>query len=166
MHLPRATYTVILAGTILWCAAILVAPLLAASSSPLAEYVYRFFQPICHQRPERSFFVLGEQLGVCVRCSSMYFGFLVGVLLYPHTHGLGTVRIPARSVLALALLPIVFEVAAEWVGLYASTVLTRTITGGVFGYVVSLVLLPTAIEGAQQLVQRKTIPFLSTINKQ
>ncbi len=166
MNLPRATYAVILTGALLWCAAILFAPLLAASSSPLAEYVYRFFQPICHQRPERSFFLFGQKLAVCVRCSSMYFAFLVGGCLFPLTRKWGTRRTPSRAILILALLPIVFEVAAEWAGLYTSTVWTRAITGGMFGYVVSLILFPTAIEGVQQLVPRKSPTLLSTINKQ
>jgi uncharacterized membrane protein len=167
MNLARATYAVILAGAILWCAAILLAPLLAASWSPLAEYVYRFFQPICHQRAERSFFLFGQKLAVCVRCSSMYFAFLLGGCLIPFTRGLGTTRTPSRGILLLTLLPIVFEVAAEWVGLYTSTVWTRAITGGMFGYVVSLYIFPTAIEGMQHLGRRTTTTLhTTTINKQ
>jgi uncharacterized membrane protein len=166
MNLPRVTYTVILVGTISWCAAILLAPLLAANSSPVAEYVYRFFQPICHQRPERSFFLFGEKLAVCVRCSSVYCAFLFGVLLFPFTHGLRARNTPSRNVLLLTLLPIAWEVATEWIGLYTSTVLTRALTGGVFGYVASLVILPTAIEGVQQIVHRTSTTVPSPINKQ
>jgi uncharacterized membrane protein len=29
---------------------------------------------ICHQRPERSFFVFGRQVAVCARCSGLYLG--------------------------------------------------------------------------------------------
>ncbi len=166
MNLPRVTYTVILVGAISWCAAILFAPLLAATSSPVAEYVYRFFHPICHQRPERSFFLFGEKLAVCVRCSSVYFAFLFGVLLFPFTHGLRAENTPSRHVVLLTLLPIACEVAAEWVGLYAGTALTRALTGGVFGYVASLIILPTAIEGVQQIVHRTSRSVPPLINKQ
>ncbi|HXG01074.1 MAG TPA: DUF2085 domain-containing protein, partial [Bacteroidota bacterium] len=67
MNHSRLTYATLLVAASLWCGLIILAPMLAASASPLAEYCYRFFQPVCHQRPERSFFLFGNQLGVCVR---------------------------------------------------------------------------------------------------
>jgi len=57
-----------------WCAAIIVAPLLDSSTA------YAFFSLICHQDPARSWFLQGEPLGVCVRCASIYGGFLIGIV--------------------------------------------------------------------------------------
>src|SRR5690349_25091306 len=35
---------------------------------------------ICHQRPERSFFVEGHQLPVCARCTGLYVSAAIGLL--------------------------------------------------------------------------------------
>ncbi|MBI5470929.1 MAG: DUF2085 domain-containing protein [Ignavibacteriae bacterium] len=79
----RTTYFVILGGAILWCGLIFLAPYLASVESPMNVFIYRTFHPICHQLPERSFYMFGEKLAVCSRCASIYFAFLVGVLAYP-----------------------------------------------------------------------------------
>ena len=35
---------------------------------------------ICHQRPERSFFLDGHQLPVCARCTGLYLSGAIGLL--------------------------------------------------------------------------------------
>lgn len=37
-------------------------------------FIYAAGALICHQRPERSFFVAGQQLPVCARCTGLYVG--------------------------------------------------------------------------------------------
>jgi uncharacterized membrane protein len=51
-------------GIGVWLAALLMAP---AWLFPLGGF-------ICHQRPERSFFVNGRQVAVCARCTGLYAG--------------------------------------------------------------------------------------------
>ena len=51
-------------GVGLWLAALVAAP---GWVVPLGSF-------ICHQRPERSFFINGQQLGVCARCMGLYAG--------------------------------------------------------------------------------------------
>ena len=59
---------------------------------------------ICHQRPERSFFVGGQQLPVCARCTGLYIGAaLAGPLAIAFASSLTSVR--ARWVLGLAAVP-------------------------------------------------------------
>lgn len=152
------TYSIILLSTCVWCALILLAPVLATSSSPFAEYLYRFFRPICHQRPERSFFLFGEQLAVCVRCASIYTGFLAGVVIYPLVRGLHTLRIPSRWLLLAAFVPVAFEVATEWVGLYHSTMFSRSLTGGALGATLAFFILPAALEATRQLFEHADVP--------
>ncbi|MER3523412.1 MAG: hypothetical protein C4326_04925 [Ignavibacteria bacterium] len=165
MNLSTRTYTLILFGAILWCAAIVLAPLVASSGSPSAEYLYRFFQPICHQRGERSFFLFEHKLGVCTRCTSVYCAFLAGVLVYPFVRGLRNLCVPPRSVLLLALAPITVEVATEWVGWYSSSPFTRSLTGALLGFVLAFTILPVALEAVQQIADRRAADCSSIINK-
>jgi uncharacterized membrane protein len=51
-------------GLGLWVAALLLAP----------EWLFPLCGFICHQRPERSFFLEGSQLPICARCSGLYAG--------------------------------------------------------------------------------------------
>jgi uncharacterized membrane protein len=82
---------------------------------------------ICHQRTERSFHhSAGAQWPVCARCTGLYLGGALGLLLGLVLPALG-VREPAaavagrwtwRTVLFLAALPMVATVGMEWAGLW------------------------------------------------
>ena len=65
---------ILIIGAGLWCAAIVAAPVFHL------PFVYDFFSRICHQNPARSWFVYDEPLAVCVRCTSIYFGFLISLV--------------------------------------------------------------------------------------
>lgn len=69
------TYVALLAGSTLWCLAILAAPLFHL------PWIYEFFSRICHQDPSRSWHVAGEPLAVCIRCTSIYVAFTAALWL-------------------------------------------------------------------------------------
>ena len=151
---PRKTYGFILAGTILWCGAILLAPSLAAwESAPrlVPSILYRFFAPICHQIDGRSFHVFGFPLAVCSRCSSIYMAFLAGTLLYPFIYDLQRPGMPPRTLLLIVLIPMLFDVGAGILGVHEASLLSRTVTGALFGFLLPLYIIPGAVEGAGQL---------------
>ncbi len=153
MH-PRKTYVFILGGAILWCGAILLAPALASWEGVptwTSSILYRFFDPICHQIDGRSFHLFGFPLAVCSRCSSIYIAFLAGTLLYPLIYDIRRPVMPSRALLLLALLPMLFDAAAGFLGIYDVTFLTRTLTGALFGLLLPLFIIPAAIDGAGQL---------------
>ncbi len=154
MRLSVLTYAVILTGVIVWCAGILLAPSCTAvggDAAVVGRALYAFYHPICHQIPERSFFVAGHPLGVCVRCSSIYAAFLAGTLLFPLFRRFVVFRMPARWILLLAAVPMLID--ATWIGslLYPVTQLSRAISGAVFGLVLPFVLLPAALEAFREL---------------
>jgi hypothetical protein len=70
-----------------WPMALLLAPVAAARPQPssvgygFALVVYAAGSLICHQRPERSFHLLGAQLPVCARCMGIYVGAAVTACL-------------------------------------------------------------------------------------
>lgn len=81
----------------------------------------------CHCRPERSFHFRGRQFPVCARCTGLLAGLVVGIpagLLY---------RPPAWA-LALMLLPMLLDGAAQRLTRYESGNRRRLLTGVLFGY--------------------------------
>lgn len=151
---PRKTYGFILGGTLLWCALIMLAPALAAWETAPAGFssiLYRLFDPICHQLDTRSFHLFGFPFAVCSRCTSIYLAFLAGTLLYPLIYNLSRPTQPPRMLMFVALLPMVFDAGAGFLGLYEDTFFIRTVTGALFGLVLPLFVVPAAIEGASQL---------------
>src|SRR5687768_419857 len=67
-----------------WLLLIVLPPIFAANgftgfSSPL----YKFFSFICHHLSDRTFHLGEHPLAVCSRCFGVYFGLLVGLLIFP-----------------------------------------------------------------------------------
>ena len=62
-----------------------LAPILAGSSNRglqwMAAGIYFLLDPACHQQPDRSFFINGLPMALCVRCTFIYLGMLIGLLL-------------------------------------------------------------------------------------
>lgn len=137
----KKTYFVVLALALAWCMAIFAAPLLASYHPMLASFIYMFFSPICHQLPERSFFLAGHQIAVCARDTGIYLGALLGIVLYP-------IRQPkvSRWHFLIASLPIAFDGGGQLLGLWTSTNLVRVTTGLLIGIVGTLFLLPKILK--------------------
>jgi uncharacterized membrane protein len=73
---------------------------------------------------------------------------------------------PHRAVLIVALFPMVIDVGLDFFGIHESTFVTRTLSGVLFGCVVPLFILPTAIEGVVQLAGPHNTSIPVTINDQ
>jgi uncharacterized membrane protein len=112
----------------------------------LAGVVRIFFSPICHQIPERSFFINGHPLAVCARCTGIYAGFFLGLLIYPFHKIPGDFNAPPIRVLWIAALP----TASEWLlshtcGLDSSN-WVRCSAGAVIGAALAFWVLPAVFE--------------------
>ena len=154
MRAPQVTYAIILLGAILWCAGFLLAPLFILSSGPLVpvgEFLYQVFRPICHQIDHRTFHILGIPLAVCSRCSSIYAAFLVSVILYPFFRQVQTTSTPPRWLLAVAISPMLLDVAGGMLGISPTTFVTRAVSGAIFGGVIPFYIIPAAVEAAVQI---------------
>jgi uncharacterized membrane protein len=148
MQNPRTIHTLILASTLAWCGAIVLAPLLGGPADPISRGIYAFFHLICHQIDDRSLHLAGHPLAVCSRCSAIYFAFLAGVILFPFVRLSGS----TRRLLILAAVPMVVDVAVGMLGLYEPSNVLRVASGAVFGVLAALIILPDAIQGTQVLI--------------
>jgi uncharacterized membrane protein len=126
---------------------IVVAPVAAASGhSEVASGIYRAFGTLCHQLPERSYFIDGHQLAVCSRCSGIYAGFAFTLLVYPLLRSLKNPDAPPRSWLVLAALPLVIDVSVNFFGFWTNTHTSRLLTGALLGSAVVFYVMPGIID--------------------
>ena len=113
---------------------IVIAPLAAASGhNEIARGLYRAFGALCHQLPERSYFVHEHKLAVCSRCTGLYAGFALTLLAYPLLRSLRTTTAPARKWLVLAALPTVIDFSLTFFGIWENTHTSRLLTGFLLG---------------------------------
>lgn len=151
MEFNKRTYLILLFSVALWCGGILLAPSFSTALPGASSFLYSFYSPICHQIDARSFHLFGEKMGVCSRCSAIYFGFLLSLVLYPYVRPLQAPAFPTKRWIALAIVPMLIDVLINVTGIHASTLLTRAITGLLFGFVLPFYLLPPLLEGIAQL---------------
>ncbi len=149
MHIPRLTYAALLLGTLVWCAGIVAAPVFNIAA------LYDFYHRICHQLGSHSLHIADESLGVCARCTAIYFGFLLGVLVYPIMRNVSSTRLPSRVLMIGAAVPMLVDVVAGLAGVHTVTITTRLITGGMFGVVLPFFILPACVGAVQEIIQVK-----------
>lgn len=113
----------------------------------LAAALYGGFGYICHQIPERSFWFEQHPFAVCARCTGIYTGFALGVLLYPLTRSSWqSARSPARVWLLIAAAPLALDFALGFFGIWENTHLSRLLTGAFFGGACAFFVLPALID--------------------
>ncbi len=169
MKTDRVIYSVFLLSVAVWCVSILLAPALRSIGGwghDISDVLYGGFSTVCHQMESRSLHIAGQQFGVCARCSAIYFAFFAGLLLYPAVRRLGDGRVPSRTWLAVALLPMVIDVALHYSGIHASALWTRLLTGTLAGFALPFFILPTLIDAVRTMLQRShpSVPQLSERN--
>ena len=126
---------------------IVVAPVAAASGhSDVAKGIYGAFATLCHQLPERSYFIDGHQLAVCSRCTGIYGGFAFTLLLYPLIRSLKNPVMPRPSWLLLAALPLAIDFGVNFSGFWQNTHTSRLLTGAFLGGAVVFYVMPGIID--------------------
>lgn len=155
-----AVWACVVACTLLWAGLILGAPVAAAGGhETLAFIIYHALGAVCHQMPERAFWIAGHPLGVCARCSGIYAGFTLAALLYPlFARRLPAGGTPRRRWLILAFAPTTFDFTLGITGLWANTHLSRSLTGAWLGAWLAFYVVPSVVEIARERrhLQRRT----------
>jgi len=189
-HIVRAVagHWLLLANTALAILTLLplVAPaLMAAGQSGLGQLLYTLYAPLCHQLPERSFFLFGPQLSYTLQeleralgtdVSLRYIGdSSIGykmtvcqrdIATYAAMWLAGLVFIPLRRRLrplswkafALLCLPIAVDGFGQLLGLWDSTPWQRVITGALFGAACIWLAFPYVEGGMKDVLDTTPIP--------
>ena len=152
--------------------------LMRAGYQRIANLIYFVFRPLCHQLPERSFFLFGDKwvysyeelsqtlgglvpqrwlggpatgfkVAVCQRDVAIYSAIVVGGLLFAGLRGL--IRpMPLRG-FGLMVLPLAIDGLGQLFGLWTSTWLSRVITGSLFGLACVWLAYPYLEQGMQEV---------------
>jgi uncharacterized membrane protein len=107
----RFPHPALFAAMATWLTLIVLAPLGAAGGWSLAPWLYFAFDFVCHQLPERSFFLADHQLAVCHRCFGLYLGGLVGLLALPWLPGFRAWLATEPRRMLWCFLPLAIDVA-------------------------------------------------------
>jgi uncharacterized membrane protein len=146
----RRVYLLLLCGAILWCAAIISCPWFVHSGFfKAAAGIYLFFSYLCHQNPLRTFSWWGVSLPVCMRCLAVYLGWLLGLLLHPGLKFCGITLQHLKWGVLVAVILVGLDVGLKWLGLMNNTVYSRSLTGGLLGTCLSLLVIGFIEKGIQ-----------------
>lgn len=105
---------------------------------PAGESIYSLFEPICHQYPSRSIWILGLPMALCTRCSFVYLGFGIGLFAL-------RLRFRIKTNLLIGVLIIIFF-GSDWFlqafKIYEGNNLIRSISGLGLGFGGSIIINP------------------------
>lgn len=127
------------------CLLILIAPILAYYLFPiLSSAAYLIFSGVCHQIPERSFWISGHPLAVCHRCTGVYLGLFLGSLM--ETFPVHRSPRHRRNWLIAAMAPLLLDALLPYIGLWQSNPFSRFATGLLLGAVASQIFTRGVVE--------------------
>ena len=140
---PLVMWFIAAAGSLAVMSLIIGAPLALKTGHPFwGLTIYRAFSYVCHQIPERSFFIAGHQFAVCARCTGLYAGFTVATVAYPLVRSLKQTTAPPRKWLFLAAAPLAIDFTLGFLGIWDNTHSSRFITGALLGAVSVFYVMP------------------------
>jgi uncharacterized membrane protein len=144
---PFLMWAILLTGSLLLVGLIITAPVAGANQhSFVAASLYQAFSHLCHQQPDRSFFVVGHPLAVCARCTGVYVGIALTTLLYPLLTSLRRTDPPARKWLFIAAAPLAIDFGLGLLGIWENTHSSRFLSGALFGGAVVFYVMPALVE--------------------
>lgn len=154
---PLLVWLIAVMGCLSVMSLILGAPLALSAGHPFWAFtIYRAFSYVCHQIPERSFFIAGHQFAVCSRCFGLYAGFTVATIAYPVVRSLRQTEAPARKWLFLAAVPLAIDFAVGYFGIWENTHSSRFATGALLGAVAVFYVMPGLMDLSLREWRRKS----------
>lgn len=123
--------------------------LIATGHEGLGRLIFRAYHRVCHQLPQRSFFVMGHQVAFCQRDVGVYAGLVAGGILY----WLSGRRLALKGLRLYAIvfvLPVAFDGLTQLLGLRQSVWYLRLGTGTWFGVGTALLVYPVIAKAMAQ----------------
>ena len=100
------------------------------------NYLYSLGDSMCHQKSERSFFINGNQMPFCSRCTAIILGIALGIgFMFFYKFELDDRFI---FIMLIGFIPIGIDGVGQLFGFWESTNLIRVITGLLVGIVTGI----------------------------
>ena len=117
------------------------------------NFVYSSGDSMCHQRAERSFFINGNQMPFCSRCTSIWLGLAIGMgfmIFYK-------IQLDEKFVFILiaGIIPMGIDGVGQLFGYWESTNLTRVITGLTVGIICGIAI-GVIVDELKDFIYKKT----------
>ncbi|WP_138432198.1 DUF2085 domain-containing protein [Fodinibius saliphilus] len=104
------------------------------------QWQHQAFQMLCHQIPERSFWINGQPMAVCSRCFGIYAAFAMCWIAMPIWNSWTFPKSLSPKKLALSVLILNFiDVVGNMLGFWQNTLLSRLVLGILLGATVTLI---------------------------
>ncbi len=146
---------ILIAFVAIWCAGIVLPPVIISLKpfgESAAQILYRFYGVVCHQFDSRSFHMYDHPFAVCIRCTAIYFGFLIGVVGIRLPTELFKNKYNPVLVLICSSVPMVLDVLCSFTSLYEISTSSRMISGTIFGIGLALLLHRSLTETISSLI--------------
>jgi uncharacterized membrane protein len=114
-------------------AAFLVPLLMRLGHGGAGLVLWKALGPLCHQKHDRSLYILGWQMGLCARCTALFLFTLAAGLMISIRPQLLLRRRPMYALSAAAMLPMLAEVGIALALDTDFDVHIRMITGALYG---------------------------------
>ena len=118
----------------LWCFGIIVPALSNSGESKIFStfFLNKFYSLVCHQNPNKTFILNGNELEVCARCTGIYFGaFLFSILTFVFP----VPEIKSKNLLIAGMIPMLIDVVFYSTGIYSYSKAIAFSTGLILGSV-------------------------------
>lgn len=110
----------------------------------MLQWQHQIFGWVCHQIPERSFWISGQPMAVCSRCFGIYTGFTLGWIALPLIGRFNTfAKIFGKPMLIGMVLLSLMDVTGNMLGLWQNTLVSRLVLGWLLGVAAALYLSTT-----------------------
>jgi len=115
--------------------------------------VYSIGDRMCHQIADRSFFINGNQMPFCARCTGIFLGVTIGFFLMIFLK----IQLDKKFIylIILGILPIGVDGLGQLIDLWESTNLTRVLTGLLIGIITGIAIV-IIIDELEELIKRKS----------
>lgn len=128
--------------------------------NPYGRFVYYTGDVLCHQHASRSFFINGNQMPYCARCTGIFFGISVSACA-----GIFFYFVIKWYWIVISLLPIGIDGTGQLFSFWESTNWLRFLTGTAAGIIAGIAVCVILQELAEILPLRKK-KFLEPLKKQ
>jgi uncharacterized membrane protein len=153
----KLVWVVVALITLTLVALIIGAPLAQGSGQvAFASAIYKTFSFLCHQIPDRSFHLLGYKFAVCSRCTGIYSGLAIVVLIYPLVRSFDDTQTPSLVWLFLAAAPLAIDWSLGYFSIWQNNHASRFATGFLLGGAAVFYILPGLIELGSRVSLRRS----------